>query len=58
MAGYVGSRQFRLNRRYGYTLTIGETMIVCAMIVFFAGKCRPHHSFFRPRAGGTTSADH
>jgi hypothetical protein len=38
LAGYLGSRQLRLHKNYGYTLTLGETIIVCGMILFFTGK--------------------
>ncbi|ODN80045.1 hypothetical protein L202_03904 [Cryptococcus amylolentus CBS 6039] len=36
MWGYLSSRQLRIHRNFGYTLTFGETVIVLAMILFFA----------------------
>ncbi|ORY22229.1 FAD-binding domain-domain-containing protein, partial [Naematelia encephala] len=33
---YFSTRQFRLKPKFGYTLTLGETTIVCIMILFFS----------------------
>ena len=37
---YAGSRQWRLSRRRGYTLTLGQSMTISLLILFFSGKLR------------------
>ena len=35
---YASSRQWRLSRRRGYSLTLGQSITIAVLILFFAGQ--------------------